>query len=443
MNQQISKMAIALSFNFGKRKKKFKNYKIVKQTQYLPDDELKSFRNERLRNLLAEANANIPYYKKLFSDHKIKADEINLDSINKIPFLTKDIIRENQSLLQNQVLPKSRFKENSTSGSSGRKTIFYSDLNAELFKAPLNWRSLNWVDIRFGDKELRIWGAMHDINKARSLVNRTKNYLTNKVILSSYKLNDKIIREYIEFTNSYKPDQIHAYPSSLYEIAKHIVDNKLNIFKPKAIFTSGEQLYDWQREKIKEAFSADVFSFYGCREVNIIAQECKKHEGMHIMAENILLEVVNDKGENIYDEEGEIVVTDLSNFVFPFVRYKIMDRGILTKKKCSCGINLPLLKSIHGRTFDLIKLVNGGSVGATFFTHLFREKPGIDDFRVYQNNIKKILVEYISGNKDLDITYFINQIKKQSDNCLEVEFNRVDNFNIPDSGKKQFIISNI
>ncbi len=63
----------------------------------------------------------------------------------------------------------------------------------------------------------------------------------------------------------------------------------LIVYKPKAILTSGEQLYEWQREIIKKAFNSDVFSFYGCREVNITAQECKEHEGLHITAENIIL----------------------------------------------------------------------------------------------------------------------------------------------------------
>ena len=207
--------------------------------------------------------------------------------------------------------------------------------------------------------------------------------------------------------------------------------------------TSGEQLYDWQKEIIQKAFSTDVYNFYGSREFSIIAHECKKHEGLHIMAENLIVEVVNKKGENVYDEEGELVITDLSNFAFPFIRYKILDRAILTKKKCSCGINLPLLKSVQGRTFDLIKLKNGSSIGATFFTHLFREKPGIDDFRIYQNDLLNILIEYISQETRLDLEFFKNKIFEHSDNLIKVDFKKVDEFNVPESGKKQFIFSKV
>ncbi len=214
------------------------------------------------------------------------------------------------------------------------------------------WRALKWLDLDFGDKELRIWGAMRDVKRSKTIINKIKHYFGNYSVLSSYKLNEQIIRNFIDYINTYKPDQIHAYPSSLHEISAYIIKNEIVVYKPKAILTSGEQLYDWQREKIKNAFQTDVFSFYGCREVGFIAQECKCHEGLHITAENIIVEVVNEKGENIYEEEGEIVVTDLSNYVFPFIRYKILDRGILTRPHVHAEELFPYLNR-----FKVVRLI--------------------------------------------------------------------------------------
>ncbi len=439
MQQLLSKSIFKLSTNFGRRKQKWQNYKLFNETQYLPEDELVKFQIDRLNKLLKQSYENVPYYKKNLNVQQIKT----LEDFRKIPFLTKEIIKAEKESLLNKNLPSSRVRENSTSGSSGNKTIFYSDIDAEIIKTGLVWRGLNWLGIDFGDKELRIWGSMRDVKKSRTLINKIKFYFGNYKVLSSYKLNDNIVKDFIKYINTYKPDQIHAYPSSLYEISNFILKNESRVYKPKAILTSGEQLYEWQREVIRKAFNTDVFSFYGCREVGFIAQECKNHEGLHITAENIIAEVVNEKGENIYDEEGEIVVTDLSNYVFPFIRYKILDRGIITREKCTCGRTLPLLKAVHGRSFDLIKLKNGGSIGATFFTHLFREKDGIDDFRIYQNDINKLLVEYVTTDLNLDLSFFKEKILEHCENQLDVEFKKVDRFNIPDSGKKQFIFSKL
>ncbi|HSP88805.1 MAG TPA: hypothetical protein VLN45_11765 [Ignavibacteriaceae bacterium] len=402
---------------------------------------MSNYQNEKLQKLLENAFQNIPYYKKTILELGMDYKTININNINTLPFLTKDIIKKNNNELLNPNISPLRIIPNSTSGSSGNKTVFYSDAHSELFRAGLNWRSKKWVDLDIGNKELRIWGARFDVIKTNNALIKLRSFFRNKDVLSSYKLTPEIIKNYISFINEYKPNQIHAYPSSIFEISKFMIDNNLQTFKPIVILTSGEQLYEWQREIIERAFGVNVYNFYGCREVGIIAMECKEKKGLHIQAENIILEVVNEKGENIYDEEGEIVVTDLSNYVFPFIRYKILDRGILTKEKCACGVNLPLLKAVNGRTFDLVKLSNGGSIGATFFTHLFREKPGIEDFRIHQKNINEILIEYIPENGEVDTDYFKTKIQKYSDNLLDIIFTRTDKFITPDSGKKQFIKS--
>ncbi len=441
MKQQLSKLSIIISNQFGKRRTKWNNYKLFSKTQYFSAEQIKDFQNEKLKKLLTDAYKFVPYYTKLFDNLKINFSDITVDTLNKIPFLSKKIIQEEKGNLLNKKLKAPRVIPNSTSGSSGEKTIFYSDGDSKAMRVALSWRCKKWIGIDLGSKELKIWGARIDVEKSSHLRTRMGNYFSNKSMLSSYKLNAQIILDDIKVINKDKPDYIHAYPSSLYEIAKFIESEKIKIHKLKAILTSGEQLYDWQRELIERVFSTRIFNFYGCREVGLISLECEKHEGLHIMAENIILEVVNKKGENVFDEEGEIVVTDFSNYVFPFIRYKIMDNGILIQKKCSCGRTLPLLKSINGRTFDLIKLINGGSIGATFFTHLFREKLGIKDFRIYQDKIDHINIEYIPENGETNINYFREKIIKHSDNLLNVDFKIVEKFETPDSGKKQFIKS--
>ena len=229
MNQYICKQIILFTRLIGRRAEKWRNYEMLKKTQYYSDEELTKFQNKRLQQLLNEANKNVVYYNKIFSKSKIQLSQINVGSINKIPFLTKAIIKEKSSELLNSNLPKSRLKENSTSGSSGSKTVFCNDVNSANYYAPLTWRSLNWLGINFGDKELKIWGAMHDINKNREIINRIKNYLNNKRIVSSYKMNDEIIEKYNSVMNSFKPDQIHAYPSSLYEYSNHILRHNYKV----------------------------------------------------------------------------------------------------------------------------------------------------------------------------------------------------------------------
>ena len=191
MNQRLNNLIFKSSTNFGRRKAKWENYKLFDKTQYYTDEELKSFQSKRLDKLLNLTYTDVEYYNKLFKDNQIQPDLISLDNFNIIPFLTKEKIIENENKLLNKSIPSSRIRANSTSGSSGKKTVFYSDVQSTIIKAPLNWRSLKWLDIDIGDKELRIWGAMRDIKKSATIVNKIKNYFNNYRILSSYKLDDQ------------------------------------------------------------------------------------------------------------------------------------------------------------------------------------------------------------------------------------------------------------
>ena len=91
--------------------------------------------------------------------------------------------------------------------------------------------------------------------------------------------------------------------------------------------STGESLEPFHREIFREAFNAETFNMYGTREVGNIACECDCHEGLHIAMETSLVEVV-DQGRPVADgTEGEIIVTDLTNYGFPMIRYAIEDFG--------------------------------------------------------------------------------------------------------------------
>ena len=216
--------------------------------------------------------------------------------------------------------------------------------------------------------------------------------------------------------------------------------------KLKAVMISGEQLYKWQRKEIGRAFKAPVINFYGCREVGIIAQECDRQTALHVIPESVFLEVIDQNGNPVVGEEGDIVATDLCNHVAPFIRYRIGDRGIILENKCSCGRGGLKLLQVQGRSFDIIRSPFGDAVGGTFWTLLFRTRPGVKKFQVVQESIDHIRVDYIpeseQGLSDESTQYFLNRVKEKLKG-LQVDFCPVDAIPLPPSGKQQFVISKI
>jgi phenylacetate-CoA ligase len=260
-------------------------------------------------------------------------------------------------------------------------------------------------------------------------------------------MGDADIEKIRKYMFSFKPDFLFSYPSSLVHLCDYMDRSRTPAYSPpKGIFTSGEQLYEWQRKRVEETFNTPVYNFYGCREVGNIAHECQRRNGLHVVMENVLVEVVNEKGLPVVEEEGDILVTDLNNYVMPFIRYKIGDRGKLLKRKCGCGrVGLPLME-LAGRTFDIITSPSGSAVGGTFWTLLFKSKPGIQNFRVVQEKVDSILINYISEDglplsKEV-IHSFRGEILARLPG-LQIDFKQVKQFSALPSGKQQFVFSKI
>ena len=114
----------------------------------------------------------------------------------------------------------------------------------------------------------------------------------------------------------------------------------------KAIFCTGEVLYDHQRELISETFGVPVANGYGARDAGFIAHECPAGK-MHIAAEHVIVEILDESGQSVpKGEVGEIVITNLDGYAMPFIRYKTGDLGALADEQCPCGRGLPLMKEI-------------------------------------------------------------------------------------------------
>src|SRR5690606_31785328 len=99
---------------------------------------------------------------------------------------------------------------------------------------------------------------------------------------------------------------------------------------PGSIVVGAEKLHQFQREAIERVFGAPVFETYGSREFMLIGAECPEHAGLHITAENLIVEVLGSDDRPVpAGEEGDVVITDLTNTGMPFIRYRNGDRAVM------------------------------------------------------------------------------------------------------------------
>ena len=428
---------------FFSRNKLFNELKFSLKLQYEKREEIIKFQNEKFIKLINHAKENVPYYSYILKDVK------DIYDLSQIPFLTKDIIKEKNFALKAKNIPGRDFIKNSTSGSTGKSMLFYSDKKNTYSKA-CSLRGDMLSGWEYGEKYVLIWGAHRDINKHPSLqALLNKKYIQKYEILSTFNLSEEDIEKYIDFFNYNKPVIIIGYPTGLFLIANHILKFNKRVINSKAIISAGETLYEFQREVIEKAFQQKVFNRYGCREVKHIASECKEHTGLHISADHVIVEIVDDKGETARPGElGEIVVTDLDNYAFPFIRYKIGDIGILKEPgfKCNCGVNLPMLEKVEGRTMDIIVGTNGNRVTGSFWTLFFRHNfVGIEKFQVIQETLGSISIYFeINGSYDPKEEVKIkNEIKRLLGADTIIEITVVKEISKTTTGKHRWIISKV
>ena len=332
-------------------------YAFLQESQWWSREKLEEHQMQQLEKLLAHSYENVPYYRRIFDERGLKPTDIqDFDDLKKLPYLTKEIIREHLPDLVAKNYPKSKLHYVNTGGTTGIPLSFYWEEGLTDPKEwAFIWRQWNWAGAKLGDKRIILRGDT--INRFRKGKRQWWEFspLDNALILSSYQMTDETIPEYIEIINRFKPVAIQAFPSNLDILVKLMKKTNLRIESAKFISTSSETLYPHQRERIERFMGVSIYDLYGNTERNALIMQCEKHN-YHIIPEYGLVELIGTSGNhaNGHREMGEIIATGFNNFAMPLIRYKTGDFTLCSEAGCSCGRNYPLLDKVKGRMQEFV-----------------------------------------------------------------------------------------
>jgi phenylacetate-CoA ligase len=199
-----------------------------------------------------------------------------------------------------------------------------------------------------------------------------------------------------------KPSHIEGFPSSLALLARSMLEKGLEPrSKLSAVVCVSEKLLNSQREYIESAFRCPVIDRYGlCELGGIFSQQCRRDSGLHANTELCLCEVVDESGKPCQPgHEGRIVVTDLHNFVMPFIRYYTGDVGTLGAI-CSCGRGFPALDEIRGRELEFVKGRTGEKISlAPYIQGMYKYAPYVRQFQFEQRMNGKLVIIVVPAPK--------------------------------------------
>ena len=413
------------------------------KNQWLPHNTLKNRQNAAFMRLINHCRQNVPYFKNISELGQVNS----LTDITKIPFQTKRIIKDNFSDFKSENIPDSRFIHMTTGGSTGESLIFYLDA-ANYISSACTVRGDIWAGYQLGKPYLRLWGLSSKSNfKTRLRESLKRKIVTKETFLDVMRLDENLLHKYYRIINQLKPRFIAGYSSFLYLFAKFLQENHLTIPQPSGVLSSAETLFDNQKLFISDVLKSKVYNRYGSQESYQIAGECRFQSGLHVSIDSVVLEIVDSDGNPVKEgESGEFVLTDLHNYVFPFVRYRIGDVGVMSDKMCECGRGLPLLKKVEVRTFDRVVGANGISIAGEWWNSFFGKDVGnIDNYQIIQNSFDNLNIKIVTNDlfKKEKLQYIKSVLYKKLEKKLNIKIDIVDQIHPTSAGKRKYIISKV
>lgn len=356
----------------------------LRQHYRLPLEQRVSVAKDRLADILHHAGQKVPYYRDLFTYLNFDPEKVRRDPayLNDLPYLTKDIIREQGERMLSQPLAQVRHHACKTGGSTGVSTVIYYDQTAADFSAAVTLYARERIGkkkfktelhcaCRFPDTVGAQWPSREDF----------KCFAMNRSNVFFDRIDEAGLEEIWSTINRRRPYLVHEHPSTIYALACH-VENKYGGGKAFEVFeSSGELLQPYMREKIKQALRCRVVDRYGLAELGVMAYELNGEQGG--------LQVFESEGwpeHRKIDDGHELVFTGFRNALMPLIRYATGDRA-----RVDDGENGFVLTDVIGRIHDVVPIN-----GVVHLTHhimdiLDHRVRGIREFQIDLRTSRPIL----------------------------------------------------
>jgi phenylacetate-CoA ligase len=419
-------------------------------TEYWAPERLEKLRLDRLRRLLLRAQTQVPYYRALFAGMGFDArhDVGSLDALARLPLLDKALIRRHSADLRaGDARELARFN---TGGSSGEPLIFYIGKERVSHDVAAKWRATRWWDVDIGDPEIVVWGSPIELG-AQDRARAVRDRVMRTMLLPAFEMSEANLDAFVARIRARRPRMLFGYPSALSHIARHaeLRGQRMDDLGIRVAFVTSERLYDEQREQISRVFGCAVANGYGGRDAGFIAHQCP-HGGMHITAEDIIVEIVDAEGRPLpAGATGEIVVTHLASGDFPFIRYRTGDVGALSTRQCGCGRSLPMLEEIQGRSTDFLVAADGTVMHGLALVYILRDIEGMKAFKIIQESLRLTRVQ-VALDTPLDAPlndalrgHITRGVRARLGAQVEVTVERVDAIAPEASGKFRYVVSKV
>ncbi len=404
--------------------------------------------NKKLKSILIHAYKNTPYYKRVFDEAKFSPYKIESRfEIQKIPFLTKAIVKNYYNDLIAQNISSKLLMKASTGGSTGVPMYFLRDKESLYLRRGQELYFDRWMGYKIGEKISYFVAGSHFDGKIDRIKGKVRNATCERIVnFDPHNINDEYMQAFATEYQRYKPKMIKCFPNALTPFAHFVKRNKLPIPKVRSISCTGENLYIQQRKLFEETFGGEVFEKVGTRESGVIACECKKHKGLHVFTEGVFLEILKDDGLPAKPGDmGRLIITDLFNKGMPLIRYEIGDMAIASDNQiCECGSELPLIEKYLGRDRDIIFDSYGNPKPGYLFVEVIKHLNLDVQLQVIQPDKHSLLVKVVKNStEEIDLKELLLEYQKIVGPGIKISFEYTNEIKREPSGKFSYVKTEI
>lgn len=426
---------------FAVRNPTFKYLRELTKSQWFSSGEIQRIQERKLRRLIIHAYESVPYYRRTFRENKLKSCDIkNLQDLVKLPILSRNKVRDEFDVLLSGSYSRKKMRYGCTGGSTGEPINFCTSTDNRHWSTAARYLAWQWAGFEVGDKFAQVFGLHLDRPTFQSVKGKIDGKVKRRISIDAYHMSQSALQKFAKKIKTAKPKILYGTAASVANLAKYIHDKGIARFHLKSVIIDSMNLFEGEVKLIEKVFGCRVWWNYHNRENGTFASECSEHNGYHLFSQNFVFEFIK-KGEEVAPGEiGSIVVTDLTNFAMPFIRYEVGDLGVPSDDVCACGRGMPLMRKLIGRTADVFVSATGEFITAPLFGHFQHvvQKLDIRQYQIVQETPTRTIVRIIPGQRySSKDTQTIRKIMRSLMGNMQIDVKLVDSIALSSSGKRQ------
>lgn len=404
---------------------------------------IRDYQYKAMKKLVGYAYENSPFYRKRFDEQGVQPGDIkSLDDFAKLRPVTREDVQDHTLEFIAKPYKRADLMESHSSGSTGQPITYFHDKQTQSAGRAAVLLGWELAGRKMGDKVVTLWGNRETIehkwskpkSRFKAMLYRDKRYPVDRFVEESY------IEEILDVLKKQKGGYIFGYSHAITAIAGQVREQNIEFERRfDGVMSTAEKLYPQNRALVEEVLGP-VYDCYGSREILGIAYQCQERKGYHIIEPNVIFEA-----DDFLDDKKEIVVTDLWNYAWPLIRYKISDLIAGEFGRCTCDCTWQTFDTIVGRATDILRLPDGSLMHPLYWF--------IDDIAKHWYTFKQVQFARVAEDElvfrvrlfegqNYDFMIGMEKAMQERFSQLGLKFNVevVDNFVIGPTGKHRSVV---